>query len=284
MKLSLELNTAIELAHTAGKAILEFYESDFAVEHKTTKDNFTEPVTIADKTASRIIVEGLTAQFPGDGILSEEETDTSERLERERLWLIDPLDGTKGFVQKNGDFAVQIGLAEDGEMILGVVFLPFFDQLYFATKGNGAFLVENAHPPRRLRVSDKTDFAQMTIAVSRDHRSSKMSSIIEHFGIERETQRGSVGLKIGLLATQACDLYIHLSPRTKHWDSAAPEIIITEAGGNLTDLFGQQIIYNTLDVQNYNGILATNGISHQATVERLKPFLSGFGRLRVIGQ
>jgi 3'(2'), 5'-bisphosphate nucleotidase len=284
MNLSKELNTAIELARAAGKAILGFYESDFAVEHKTTQDNFTEPVTIADKTASRIIVEGLAAQFPGDGILSEEETDTSERLERKRLWLIDPMDGTKGFVEKNGDFAVQIGLAKDGEMILGVVFLPFFDQLYYAAKASGAFLVENDGPPQRLQVSDETDFAQMTIAVSRDHRSSKMSNIIEHFGIRQETQRGSVGLKIGLIATRASDLYIHLSPRTKHWDSAAPEIIITEAGGKLTDIFGRQIIYNTLDVQNYNGILATNGISHRKTVERLKPFLSGFGRLRIIGQ
>ena len=284
MQLSQELNTAINLAKTAGQAILEFYDSDFLVEQKTTKDNHTEPVTIADKTASKIIVEGLAESFPADGILSEEETDTHHRLDKNRVWLIDPMDGTKGFVQKNGDFAVQIGLAEKGEMILGVVFLPFYNQLYFAAKGQGAFLVENDESPKKLQVSDKTDFSKMTMAVSRDHRSSRMSGIVEHFGILQESQRGSVGLKIGLIATQTCDLYIHLSPRTKHWDSAAPEIIVKEAGGNLTDLFGEKIIYNTSDVHNYNGILATNGVSHQKTVEHLRTLLTEFGRLRVINK
>lgn len=282
MNLSKELNTAIELARTAGNAILEFYDSDFSVEEKTTKDNHTEPVTIADKTASRIIVEGLEEAFPDDGILSEEEIDTHERLGKNRAWLVDPMDGTKGFVQKNGDFAVQIGLAENGEMSLGVVFLPAENILYFASKGEGAFLVEKDETPQKLQVSDKTDFSQMLLAVSRDHRSSRMSQLVEHFGIPREIQRGSVGLKIGLIATQICDLYIHLSPRTKHWDSAAPEIIIKEAGGNLTDLFGEKIIYNTPDVHNYNGILATNGVSHQKTVEHLRPLLTEFERFRVI--
>lgn len=281
MQLSQELNTAISLAKTAGKAIMEFYDSDFLVEQKTTKDNHTEPVTIADKTASKIIVEGLAESFPDDGILSEEETDTDHRLDKKRLWLIDPMDGTKGFVQKNGDFAVQIGLAEEGEMKLGVVFLPFFNQLYYAVKGNGAFAVENDESPKLLQVSDKNDFGQMILGVSRDHRSSKMSRIAEYFGIPQEVQRGSVGLKIGLIANQICDIYIHLSPRTKHWDSAAPEIIIKEAGGNLTDLFGDTILYNTSDVHNHNGILATNGISHEKAVNTLKPLLSEFGRLRI---
>lgn len=284
MTLSQELNTAISLAKTAGKAILEFYDSDFLVEQKTTKDNHTEPVTIADKTASKIIVEGLAESFPEDGILSEEETDTHHRLDKNRLWLIDPMDGTKGFVQKNGDFAVQIGLAEEGEMILGVVFLPFFNQLYYAVKGNGAFIIKNDESPKALQVSDKNDFSQMILGVSRDHRSPKMSRIAEYFGIPKEVQRGSVGLKIGLIANQICDIYIHLSPRTKHWDSAAPEIIIKEAGGELTDLFGEQIIYNTEDVHNYNGLLATNGVSHQKAVDALRPLLNEFGRFRVINK
>ncbi len=261
---------------------MEFYHSDYLVEEKTTKDSHTEPVTIADKTASRIIVEGLAEAFPDDGILSEEETDTHHRLDKKRLWLIDPMDGTKGFVQKNGDFAVQIGLAEEGEMILGVVFLPFYDSLYYATKGNGAFLVEHDGLPKRLQVSEKETFNEMIMAISRDHRSSRMSRLTEHFDIRGEVQRGSVGLKIGLIATQAADIYIHLSPRTKHWDSAAPEIIIKEAGGDLTDLFGEKIIYNTSNTFNYNGLLASNGISHAEAVKQLKPLLNEFGRLRVI--
>jgi 3'(2'), 5'-bisphosphate nucleotidase len=276
-----ELEIAVNLAKTAGAEILEFYESGFIAEEKIGVDNFIEPVTIADKTASRIIVEGLHEAFPNDGILSEEEPDTARRLTKQRVWMIDPLDGTAGFIKRDGDFAVQIGLTEKGAAILGVVFLPNENILYFASKSNGAFVVENESSPKRLEVSDKTDFAKMNLAVSRNHRSSKMSHIFEYFRLKNEVRRGSVGLKIGLISRQICDLYIHLSPRTKHWDTCAPEIILREAGGKLTDLFGEKIIYNTRDVQNHNGILASNGASHDLSVEKLRPLLNEFGRLKV---
>ena len=275
-----ELETAIVLARTAGKIILDFYATDFLIEEKICADNFSEPVTIADKTASKIIVEGLADVFPTDGILSEEEFDDHARLTKERVWIIDPLDGTKGFVERTGDFAVQIGLAEDSESVLGVVFLPIEDKLYFAAKGKGAWLIEKNDAPKRLQVSAETDFAKMNIAVSKNHRSPKMQRIISDFELKQEIRRGSVGLKVGLIAQQICDLYIHLSSRTKHWDTCAPEIIICEAGGNLTDIFGEKIVYNTADVHNHNGILSSNSAIHDLTVARLKPLLSEFGRLK----
>ncbi len=277
-----ELETAIKLARKAGDEILEIYKTDFEVEAKTTKDNLTEPVTIADRLASKIIVEGLITEFPTDGILSEEEHDHIEaRITKQRVWMIDPIDGTQGFVEKAGDFAVQIGLIENGEVILGVVFQPINDRLYFAVKGEGAFLGEAKQSPKRLQVSDKTDFSEMTLAVSRSHRSSRMSRLVEHFGFKNELQHGSVGLKIGILAQNQADLYIHLSPRTKFWDTCAPQIILEESGGKLTDLFGETIRYDIQDVQNYNGVLASNGISHQRAVETLRPLLTEFGRLKV---
>lgn len=275
-----ELETAIALARTAGKIILDFYATEFLIEEKVFADNFSEPVTIADRTASRIIVKGLADTFPADGILSEEEFDNQERLSKRRVWIIDPLDGTKGFVEKTGDFAVQIGLAENGESILGVVFLPLEDTLYFASKGQGAWLVENGDAPQRLQVSAETDFAKMNIAVSKNHRSPKMNRIISDFGLKKEIKRGSVGLKVGLIAQRICDIYIHLSPRTKHWDTCAPEIILREAGGTLTDIFGEKIVYNTADVHNHNGILASNAAVHNLTIARLKPLLTEFGRLK----
>lgn len=276
-----ELETAIALAKKAGEIILDFYANGCETEVKILADNFSEPVTIADRTASRIIVEGLSDVFPRDGILSEEEFDDKTRLDKQRVWIIDPLDGTSGFVEKTGDFAVQIGLAEMGAAILGVVFMPLQNILYYAVKNGGAFVVENNEPPKRLRVSDKTDFAEMSLASSRNHRSPRMSQVYDKFGLKSEVRRGSVGLKVGLIAQQKADLYIHLSPRTKHWDTCAPEIILQEAGGKMTDLFGCRIIYNTSDVHNHNGVLATNGVSHDAAVSRLKPLLSEFGRLRV---
>ena len=277
-----ELETAIKLAKTAGEVILEFYALEIIAEEKYGIDNFSEPVTIADRTASKIIVEGIAEAFPGDAILSEEEKDDKKsRLSSERVWMIDPIDGTWGFIKKDGDFAVQIGLAENGESVLGVVFVPDENRLFYASKGNGAFVIENDNLPRRLKVSDEEDFTEMTLAVSRNHRSPKMSRIVKSFKLKKEIQRGSVGLKVGLIAEQICDLYIHLSPRTKFWDTCAPQIILEEAGGKLTDLFGEKIIYDVTDVQNHNGVLASNGTVHSQAVKKLRSLLNEFGRLKM---
>lgn len=277
-----ELETAINLARTASVAILEIYEQGFEVEEKFINQYYSEPVTIADKTSSKIIVEGLSKAFPDDAILSEEEPDdTIRRLSKKRVWIIDPLDGTKGFVQKKDDFAVQIGLTENGQPVLGVVYHPVADVLYFASTDNGSFISRNSAEPKRLQVSEKTDFAQMTIAVSRSHRSPRMTGLIEHFGFKDEFQHGSVGLKVGFLAQQVADIYIHLSPHTKFWDTAAPQVILEEAGGKLTDIFGKKIRYEIEDVRNHNGIFSSNGISHEKAVSHLRPLLTRFGRLRV---
>lgn len=284
LMLEKELETAISLARQAGNVILRFYEDGFAVEQKAMAGGYSEPVTEADRAASHIIVEGLKAAFPEDGILSEEAEDNDFRLSAKRTWMIDPIDGTQGFLEKAGDFAVQIGLTEAGEPILGVVFQPIGDILYFAVKGGGAFLSEKGGEPQRLQVSEKGVFPDMTLAVSRSHRSSRMKRLNEHFGFTKELPHGSVGLKIGLLARQAADIYIHLSPRTKFWDTAAPQIILEEAGGRLTDLFGNKLSYKLQDVQNHNGILASNGVSHEKAVNHLRPLLTEFGRLKVLSE
>ena len=282
LKLELELETAISAAREAGGAILQFYPFEIVAEEKLGIDNYVEPVTAADKAASKIIVEGLKSVFPGDFILSEEEIDAPEkRTTHTRVWIIDPIDGTWGFIKKDGDFAVQIGLAEDGEPVLGVVFLPFYDTLYYATKGNGAFVLRGDEGPFRLHVSDNTDFSEIYLAVSRNHRSPKISRILEELGLKDEVQRGSVGLKIGLIAERVCDIYIHLSPRTKFWDTCGPQAFLEESGGVLTDLFGERFRYDIGDVQNYGGIVAANAAVHPLVIERLKPLLNEFGRHRV---
>ena len=275
-----ELEIAVGLARKAGEKVLEFYALEIIAEEKLGLDNFSEPVTIADKTASRIIVEGLAEAFPEDGILSEEETDVIEiRTSRNRVWMIDPIDGTWGFIKKDGDFGVQIGLTENGACVLGVVFLPFHGELYYAAKAGGAFFIEGGGAAQRLAVSDKTNFTEINLASSRNHRSPKMHRIIEDFGFRKEIQRGSVGLKVGLIARQTADLYIHLSPRTKFWDTCAPQIILEEAGGRLTDLFGFPFRYDLNDVQNHNGIVATNGAIHDEVLRKLRPLLDEFGRI-----
>ena len=275
-----ELETAIGLAHSAGKLILKHYAAGFETEEKLGADNFSEPVTIADREASTLIVEGLARAFSGDGILSEEETDDLElRLARRRVWIVDPIDGTAGFVRHDGDFGVQIGLAEDGVPVVGVVYLPFHDVLSYAVKGSGSYTVTRGSEPVRMQTSKLTSFVDLGLAVSRNHPSARMSRIIDQFGFIKIVRRGSVGLKIGLIADRTCDIYIHPSPRTKLWDTCAPQIILEEAGGRFTDLFGGEMVYNGSELQNHNGILATNGAAHAAAVEHLRPLLDEFGRV-----
>jgi 3'(2'), 5'-bisphosphate nucleotidase len=276
-----ELETAIRIAREAGKKVLEYYALEIIAEEKLGMDNFSEPVTVADRASSRIIVDGLKSSFPEDFVLSEEEADApGKRVDTGRVWITDPIDGTWGFIKKDGDFAIQIGLAIDGEPVIGVVFLPAHDRLYYASTGRGAFVEKEGNPPLRLHASNNTDFSKMNLAVSRNHRSPKISKIIREFGLKREIQRGSVGLKVGLVAEAVCDLYIHLSPRTKFWDTCGPQVILEESGGRLTDLFGERIRYDIADVQNHGGIVATNGAAHNHIISKLGPLLQEFGRAR----
>lgn len=269
---------AISLARAAGAAALAHYGGKLHIVHKSENE---DPVTQADHAANDVIIEGLEREFPADGLLSEETLDTVRRLDRSRVWIIDPLDGTKGFIEGNGDFAVQIGLALEGESVVGVVYQPVPDILHYAARGAGAWVVRPETEASRLRVSDETEFARMRLAASRNHHSPRMASVMRALGLTEEIRRGSVGIKTGLIVERQCDLYVHLSPRTKHWDTCAPEAILREAGGQLTDLWGEPLRYNTEDVQNRNGIVAANGAAHPLIIERLAPLLREFGRTRV---
>jgi 3'(2'), 5'-bisphosphate nucleotidase len=272
-----ELERAAAIARVAGEAALAHYNDDLVADTKIGADNHGEPVTAADLEASRIIVEDLSFHFPEDAILSEEESDDIEnRLGRERVWIIDPIDGTAGFIKKDGDFAVQIGLAEKGVPVLGVVLLPFHDVMSYAAKGVGAF-AERGGSRQRLAVSSISNVAEVNLAVSRNHRSPRMSRVVEEFGFLSEVQRGSVGLKVGLIADRECDVYINLTPRSKMWDTCAPQIILEEAGGRLTDLWGSVYRYDIPDVQNWRGIVASNGAIHREVIGRLSPLLDEFG-------
>jgi len=275
-----ELKVAIDSALRAGESILKHYENELVAEEKIGSDNYSEPVTIADREASSMIVEQLAAAFPHDAILSEEEVDDVElRLSKQRVWIIDPIDGTAGFVKKDGDFGVQIGLAEDGIPVLGVVYLPFHERLTYAVTGEGAFVIDSGGSPQRMRTSSVTAFSEMKLAMTRSHPTLRMERLLEHFRFREIIRRGSVGLKIGLIADRTCDIYIHPSPRTKLWDTCAPQVILHEAGGTFTDLFGNAMRYDRVDLQNYNGIVATNGAAHDAVVEHLIPVLAEFGRV-----
>jgi 3'(2'), 5'-bisphosphate nucleotidase len=273
-----ELRLAVELAREAGAAVLDLYEGPLDIEEKYDLDR-REPVTQADRLANDLIVHAIRREFPDDGILAEESVDTDRRLRKSRVWMIDPLDGTNGFIDGNGDFAVQIGLAQDGDSVLGVVYQPLTGVLYRAVRGQGTWIERQNEEPVQASVSDQTEFSMMCLAASRSHRSPHMDRVVKAFGVKQEIRRGSVGIKVGLIVERRCDLYIHLSPRTKQWDTCAPQVILREAGGSFTDLFGQSIHYNSPELQHLNGLVATNGVAHAQVIQVLAPLLSEFGRL-----
>jgi 3'(2'),5'-bisphosphate nucleotidase len=275
-----EVEVARRLAREAGALALEYYDRPLHVEQKISADD-DEPVTEADRAANALIVAGIRHEFPDDGILAEESVDTARRLGKSRVWMIDPLDGTNGFIARDRDFAVQIGLAIENEAVMGVVYQPLPDLLYWAARGAGTWIERAGQEVERARVSDHDDITKMRMAASRSHRSPRLDRVIRTLGIRDEVRRGSVGIKIGLIIERQCDLYVHLSPRTKQWDTCAPEIILAEAGGRLTDLFGAPLGYNSPDVQNRNGIVASNGAAHDRIISELAPLLAEFGRQRV---
>ena len=273
-----EIEVATELARAAGAVLLRHYHSPFLVEQKVNALQETEEVTAADREANELIVGRLRKEFPEDGILAEESTDTEHRLEKNRVWLIDPMDGTKNFIRRDGDFAVQIGLAVNGESVLGTVYQPVREVLYRAVRGSGSWIEEKDRAARRMSVSHRTNPNEMVLASSRSHRSPRMEQVVSTFQFKNEVRRGSVGVKIGLITEQQADLYLHLSPSTKQWDTCGPEIILHEAGGRLTDLFGQPLRYNGIRIDNRNGVVATNGAAHNMVIENLAPLLREFGR------
>jgi 3'(2'), 5'-bisphosphate nucleotidase len=278
-----ELRVVLELARRAGEASLTFYGKPMRVEHK---EQFDEPVTQADRAVNELIVRALRESFPSDGVLAEESVDASDRLSRERVWMVDPIDGTKGFIAGTGDFAVQIGLAVEGRAALGVLYAPATDVLYWAARGHGSWVLrpiseaEGEPKAERLRVTDENELARMRLAESRSHRGPRMDAVVRALGVRAEVRSHSVGIKVGLLVERQADLYIHMSPKTKQWDTCAPEAVLTEAGGRMTDLWGGPLRYNTPDVLNRNGLVASNGAAHDSVIERMRPLLEEWGRER----
>jgi 3'(2'), 5'-bisphosphate nucleotidase len=266
-----ELEIAKQLALEAGAILMRYYREGTAVDWKAPGD----PVTAADREASQLIVSSLAPVFPQHAILSEEELDHPNRLERSHVWMIDPMDGTREFIEHRGEFAVQIGLAVDGVPVLGVVYQPTTDKLYYAARGIGAFLDWNGTKVR-LHVSKEATASQMTIAVSRSHRSARVEAIQQRLGIKNVIQTGSVGLKVGAVCEGRAHLYIHTGARTYLWDTCGPEAILREAGGRMTDLSDHFLQYNGRELRNPNGLIASNGVSHDRAAQVAQSVLASF--------
>ena len=267
-----ELQFARTVAREAATIVMTYYIGSSDVQYK----NDNEPVTEADRSANKHIVKRVRDMYPDDGVLSEESKDDLLRLNKERVWIIDPLDGTKEFIARNGEFSIMIGLAIQNKPVLGVVMQPEAGLLYSGAMGNGAQLEENGEIVP-LHVSDKTFSSQMTLVSSRSHRQQITDQLRSSMRITSERVSGSVGLKVGLIARQLADLYLHPSPGCKEWDLCAPHAVLEAAGGKMTDCWGNALTYNKRDVRAHNGLVATNGLVHDRIVRKVAQTCEEFG-------
>lgn len=261
--LEIELEKAAAIAREAGQILLEIYATDFGVSFKG--QGRGDPVTEADRRANALIVERLRSAFPKDTIVAEESDNRAAELGVDRIWYVDPLDGTKEFVAKNGEFSVMIGLAIEGRAMLGVVYQPSEDKLYRGVVGQGASL-EHAGQVRPLQVSSRRAGSELRLVVSRSHRSRSTDELVERLGIQHESISGSVGLKVGLIAEQRADLYVHVSDKSSAWDTCGPEAVLIAAGGRFRDLGGEPFLYGKSDLRTRRGIYACNAAAYEVAL------------------
>ena len=227
------------IARKAGDAILEVYETDFSVQRKDDKS----PLTEADLRAHNTIIAGLERFDPRLPVLSEESAlnPFSERSSWQHYWLVDPLDGTREFVKRNGEFTVNIALIEKHRPVLGVIFVPVTGVCYDASKGLGARKTEPGKKPRAIHVRALPS-ERVIVAGSRSHSNANTEAFIKNLGDVDLMPIGS-SLKSCLVAEGAADIYPRFGP-TSEWDTAAAQCVVEEAGGHLTDIYLEPLQYN----------------------------------------
>ena len=248
-----ELELMIEACKKAKVEIMKIYNQDFDVEIK----DDDSPVTLADKTADKLIKELLSKEFPSYAFLTEESEDNLERRKNDLLFVIDPVDGTKDFVAKDDMFTTNVGLVYKEEVVAGVVYVPARDEYYFALKGKGAFYCKEGQNPVRIHVNDKT--SDLTMLISVFHTTEKEKQIIEdNKDVISKVERYGSAIKACRIAQGLAEVSFRLGNGTKEWDTAASQIIVLEAGGVFAKPDLSPITYNRIDVYNREGFVILN--------------------------
>ena len=238
------LDAACEIAREAGRAILDVYgRDDFAV----TRKSDDSPLTEADQVAHRIISSALAKLDPTLPILSEESapSDPAVRRQWQRYWLVDPLDGTKEFLKRNGEFTVNIALVDERRAVLGAVYAPVLERMYSGYVGLGAWRSDAGRAPEPIAVRAHAA-SPLRVVGSRSHPSPELAAYLAGLPPYEITDMGS-SLKICLVAEGVADIYPRLGP-TAEWDTAAAQAILESAGGRMIDLAGRPLRYNSKDV------------------------------------
>lgn len=261
-----DLSVALEAVERACTYLMEEY-ARFQVIPNAPADITTE----ADRNSQEIVLEHLHRIFPNDALCAEEQTATvgSAPSGGSRIWIVDPIDGTRGFARKNGEFSVMVALVQDGIIEVGIVAQPAFERLTYATRGQGCWRRDKGKPPEQCRVTQTASLADSVLTQSRSKDASKRSPLVEAINPKRTVETYSAGVKLALVARGEADLYLNDYFNFHDWDIAAGHILVTEAGGTVTGLRGQTLAYGLPGAWQRHGLLASNGRIQQAALERL---------------
>ncbi len=261
------LAALVEIAREASQIVEEVYARPFEVDYKGPKD----PVTEADRRANALICERLEARFSGIPVVAEESAPSAFAGFRkaERVFFVDPLDGTREFVKRNGEFAVMIGLCDGDRATVGVIHCPTENRSYGGIVGQGAwrFTTDGARTP--IAVSGQRVLGKARAVASRSHRTEDMERALQILGAGEIITLGSAGLKGVAVARGDAEAYVAPGYAGKRWDACAADALVSAAGGRFTDSYGQPIDYRGEKLANDRGVLATNGQLHDALLARL---------------
>jgi 3'(2'), 5'-bisphosphate nucleotidase len=262
---SREAEVARSAALEAASLVASFKGQPLEVTHKAGG----EPVSKADLESSALVVSRLREAFPDDAVLSEELPDDDARLHCQRVWMIDPIDGTRDFIRGDPGYVVMVGFCYQGRPVVGAVVQPETGTLWAGVAGSGAWKETPGTAPQPLRVSAVAQPNAIRLVSSKSHRSDYYQRFRASLGITDDFAVGSVGLKVALVAEGSRDLYVYPGSQTKLWDSCAPEAILGAAGGKLTDSDGARLTYTDRRLHNLRGIVASNGHVHGAALDAI---------------
>lgn len=251
------LKEIIGIAQQAGAAMLEIYHQAQDVE--ITRKNDDSPLTKADLASHKIIVEALKELDPETPLISEESgiPDYAERKRWNKFWIVDPLDGTKEFIKKNGEFTVNIALIEEGNPVLGVVYVPDKDTTYYAEKGNGAYKQVGTEPPQRIYSEAASKDQELVAVQSRSHGSEKLKDQLKEKGLKiSEAIPAGSSLKFCLVAEGEADIYPRMGP-TMEWDVAAGDAVYRYSAPN--GVHSSPLTYNKPDLKNGSFLIGLEG-------------------------
>ena len=270
-----EIDVSSELARQGGLLALKYRNGDLAVEMKPGD----EPVTVADKASSALIVKGLAEAFPNDVIISEENADDLRRLKAERVWYVDPIDGTKDYIRGESGFCVMIGLAIEHRPQVGVVYGPATETLYWGAPGHGAWMKPDGEQAISISVSNRNDTKNIKLIASKSHRNATIDKVKTALAIQDEQNMGSIGLKLATIAVGERDLYVNPTSRCSSWDTCGPEAILVAAGGRMSDIHGELLRYDADKTHHPKGLLASNSHLHDHAVQKVSPLFPSLDSL-----